>query len=313
MTILKPIIFFPLLLLINSTINGQNAGGLFWSVVKPGSKDTSYLLGTMHKYPRNVVELPAVVEQKMDKCQHLYIEINANKKLKFKMLLSGSIKNGRAIKKSKNWTDEDWVKIKQWFIESHNMDEATFNRLKPRNSLQSFFELFLSLYGYEKGVVENDLKNMARQRNISINGLDRSWNQIQSWYAYYAKKSSLPWPEGDIDSLLNNRYHVLADLIIAYAIQDTATIHSYKTMEVWENGLNLVEWRNPNWMPQLKKLMNEKTMVAVGVAHLYGPHGVINLLKKEGFDVHPVESHFGGDKLEGFIKKNSRQYRLVNE
>jgi hypothetical protein len=253
MTIIKTTIYFPLLLLFNPTIFCQNAGGLFWSVVKPGSKDTSYLLGTMHKYPRNVVELPGVVEQKMGKCQHLYIEIHADKKLKFKMLFSGSIKNAKAIRKSKNWTGEDWDKIKQWFVETHNMDEATFNRLEPRNSLQSFSELFLSLYGYDKGGVEDDLKNMASQRNISVKGLDRSWNQIQAWYAYYAQKSSEPWKEGTIDSLLDNGYYRYADLSIAYAIQDTSTIYSYKPNEMWENGLNLVEWRNHNWIPQLKK------------------------------------------------------------
>jgi uncharacterized protein YbaP (TraB family) len=313
MTIIKTTIYFPLLLLFNSTIFCQNAGGLFWSVVKPGSKDTSYLLGTMHKYPRNVVELPGVVEQKMGKCQHLYIEIRADKKLKFKRLFSGSIKNAKAIRKSKNWTDEDWDKIKEWFVETHNMDEATFNKLKPQISHSTFTELFLSLYGYGKGAMENDLENLALQRNLSIKGLDRSWNQIQSWYAYYAKKQSIPWQEGTIDSSLNNSFYRFADLIIAYAIQDTSTINAYRTKEVWENGLTLVEWRNHNWIPQLKKLMKEKTMVAIGAAHLFGTHGVINLLRNEGFNVQPVGGHFGGEKLERFIRMNSRQYEMSNE
>jgi hypothetical protein len=46
---------------------------------------------------------------------------------------------------------------------------------------------------------------------------------------------------------------------------------------------------------------------------LYGTHGVITLLKKDGFDVRPVDGHFGGPKLERFIRRNSRQYQLADD
>jgi hypothetical protein len=59
--------------------------------------------------------------------------------------------------------------------------------------------------------------------------------------------------------------------------------------------------------------MKEKTMVAIGAAHLFGTHGVINLLRNEGFNVQPVGGHFGGEKLERFIRMNSRQYEMSNE
>ncbi len=49
--------------------------------------------------------------------------------------------------------------------------------------------------------------------------------------------------------------------------------------------------RNMNWVKKLKSLMAERSLViAVGAGHLPGDKGVINLLKKEGYKVTPVEN-----------------------
>ncbi len=291
-------------------INAQT--GVFWSVVKPGSKDTSFLLGTLHKYPKTVVELPEVVSEKMDKCRNLYLEMQLDWKMVFKMLTSGSINSEMMIDENKEWTDDDWENIKDWFVSTHKMDEGTFNLLKGNASTSRLADMYLALYGYEYGAVEEDLKLLAKQRKVSIKGLDKDWTEIQTWYAHYAQKSTVYWKKGSIDSLLDDGYYGLADLFIAYAIQDTATINFYEKDAVWKDGLTLVAWRNHNWMPQLKQLMQQSSFVAVGAAHLFGTHGVIYLLKKAGFEVRPVDGHFGGEKLERFIRRNSRQYQLVD-
>ena len=305
-------IILSLFLFITLPSSLQAQTGLFWSVVKPGSKDTSFLLGTLHKYPRTVVELPIIVSEKMDKCRSLYLEMQLDWKMVFKMLTSGSMNSELMIDENKEWTDDDWEAIKDWFVATHKMDEVTFNRLKGNASSSRLADMYLALYGYEFGAVEEDLKFLAKQRNVNIKGLDKDWNQIQTWYAHYSQKSTGYWERGGIDSLLDDGYYGLADLFIAYAIQDTSTINLYEKDDVWKNGLTLVAWRNHNWMPQLKQIMHQRTMVAVGAAHLYGTHGVITLLKKAGFDVRPVEGHFGGEKLERFIRRNSREYQLAD-
>jgi hypothetical protein len=116
-----------------------------------------------------------------------------------------------------------------------------------------------------------------------------------------------------MDSLLADGYYALADLFVAYAIQDTSTLAESSKGDLWADGLSLVEWRNVNWMKQLPQLMKSNTFVAVGAAHLFGEYGVVNLLRKSGFDCQPVEGHFGGEKLERFIRRNSKQYQLADE
>ena len=53
----------------------------------------------------------------------------------------------------------------------------------------------------------------------------------------------------------------------------------------------LLYHRNQNWVEKLKSLLPEKSlMIAVGAGHLPGEKGVINLLRKAGFKVTPVEN-----------------------
>ena len=53
----------------------------------------------------------------------------------------------------------------------------------------------------------------------------------------------------------------------------------------------LLYHRNQNWVKKLKLLMPDKSlMIAVGAGHLPGEKGVINLLRKEGYTVTPVEN-----------------------
>ena len=56
--------------------------------------------------------------------------------------------------------------------------------------------------------------------------------------------------------------------------------------------------RNRNWVKQLNSLMQGKSLViAVGAGHLPGEQGVINLLKKEGYNVSPIPNKNAGLKV----------------
>jgi uncharacterized protein YbaP (TraB family) len=51
----------------------------------------------------------------------------------------------------------------------------------------------------------------------------------------------------------------------------------------------MLEERNQNWVKLLPAMMQKESLfVAVGSAHLAGEEGVINLLRKAGYQVKPV-------------------------
>jgi hypothetical protein len=52
---------------------------------------------------------------------------------------------------------------------------------------------------------------------------------------------------------------------------------------------NFLTQRNKNWIPVIEKLISsQKTFIAVGAGHLPGEFGVIELLRKKGFQVEAV-------------------------
>ncbi|HEX7845481.1 MAG TPA: TraB/GumN family protein [Chitinophagaceae bacterium] len=55
--------------------------------------------------------------------------------------------------------------------------------------------------------------------------------------------------------------------------------------------------RNRNWVAALKQLLKEKSLIlAVGAGHLPGENGVIDLLKKEGYEVTPLQNTLPQEK-----------------
>jgi uncharacterized protein len=285
--------------------------GLFWAVVKPGTADTSYLLGTLHTYPKRVVQLPETVKQKLSHSKQLFIEIQLDWKMVVQILTSGTISSEMMPSEDAGWTQKDWDSVKAWFVNGNHLDAQAYDRLQNNASDSKLSALYMASYGCEQGAVEEDLKAAARQRKIPIKGLDRDWNEIQTWYAHYANLGSEEWQGRSIDSLLDEGYHQLADLFISYAIQDTAALGKAGKGAVWQDGLTLVEWRNRNWMPQLNQLMQQQSFVAVGAAHLFGANGVLHLLKDAGFLCIPVITDFSGPRLQRFIARNSRDYKVV--
>lgn len=75
------------------------------------------------------------------------------------------------------------------------------------------------------------------------------------------------WQNGDVDKL----YRILFQSFQAHpGIED-----------------RLLTRRNRNWVKQIKKMLNtpQHTLVIVGAGHLLGPNGIVEILRKEGYQV----------------------------
>jgi hypothetical protein len=65
---------------------------------------------------------------------------------------------------------------------------------------------------------------------------------------------------------------------------------SLKDEKAKANYYTIAIERNLFWMDKIVSTIEEQaTLIMVGVAHLPGKKGIINLLKKEGFTVEPVK------------------------
>ena len=84
----------------------------------------------------------------------------------------------------------------------------------------------------------------------------------------------------------------LDELVKVYKKQDIQKLHDLSTKEYSGTGgyLDLLLYdRNRRWVEQFEKISKENsTLYAVGVGHLGGDKGVINLLKQKGFTIRPI-------------------------
>lgn len=88
----------------------------------------------------------------------------------------------------------------------------------------------------------------------------------------------------------NNKPSSVTMLDTCYIIQNLQCIY-YLTIKGYDGReVNLmITDRNKEWMKKLPHIINDNpTFIAVGAAHLVGPYGLLNLIRKAGYTVTPV-------------------------
>lgn len=82
-----------------------------------------------------------------------------------------------------------------------------------------------------------------------------------------------------------------AKMLANYKKQDLPALYD-QVKKSEDGGMDMnafLDDRNKKWIPRIEaKVRNNSVFFAVGAAHLYGPNGVINLLRKAGFTVVPI-------------------------
>ncbi len=297
------------MLLAHSALIAQPQTGLFWGVTKKGSTDTSYLLGTIHQYPKNVIEVPCVVKKRLERSKNLYLEIHQDWKMGLKYLTSGNLKNLNNPEQVDLFSKEELETIKAWFLANKNMTATDYDQL---NSFMGLPGLYLKSYGFEEAAMEENLRIHALTFEVRIKGLDKNLPEIQTWYAWYQQLAAAEKQQSsNLEAFLENGYGTLADLITSYAIQDTTQLAKASKTDHWKDGLSLAEWRNHRWMQELPKIMAARNFVAVGAAHLFGANGLLRLLQEKGFELIPIPCDFTGPKLQRHILRNGKDYQVL--
>ncbi|MCR5535682.1 MAG: TraB/GumN family protein [Bacteroidaceae bacterium] len=118
------------------------------------------------------------------------------------------------------------------------------------------------------------LKDQAKALYLSFLTGDSISNQ-------YSAKFEEFYLKGDLDAAIKNREELLHD-------------SEYPTSEQFMEVANeeLVNDRNRRWIPVIDKNVHQSScLIAVGALHLPGENGLINMLRKEGYTLTPVDIH----------------------
>jgi uncharacterized protein YbaP (TraB family) len=179
-----------------------------------------------------------------------------------------------------------WAKI-QLFMDKDQFI-TNFSKAKPFLIYQLILqnELPNSLQSQEIKMEEM----LATKKKKSTIGLETIESQLALFDSLpiYSQINLIMTELADVSNVLTNFKRTQEN----YLVQDVDKIHEELMKDITDPYFNFkfIDERNAIWIEKIKKLTaNQSILFAVGAGHLGGENGVLNLLKKEGFTITPIE------------------------
>jgi uncharacterized protein len=261
---------------------------LLWEITGKGLKNPSYVFGTFHIMCKEDIRFSENLKQAMKITNKVYFEMDLDDP---KTMLGGfAMMNMKNKTLADLYTKEELEKLTKFFKDSIKMSLSFFNKMKPM-LLEALLYPRMMPCKTPSGV-ETELMVIAKKETKEIKGFETM--EFQS-----AVFDSIPYEVQakallkDIDS--TEKFKVFFNKMLdIYKNQETdklAQMMADTTFSGGENDDALLKNRNINWVKQLKIILKSNTIfMAVGAGHLFGKDGLIVLLKKEGYQLRPIEN-----------------------
>jgi len=266
---------------------------LLWKITGSKLQQASYLFGTMHLIPTADYFLPNGTKEALATTKSLYLEIDMDDMEDMSALMP--IMNKLFMQNDTTLSDllskEDMTLVTKHF-EEMGLPMVFFEKMKPM-FLNAMSSPMMSPDGLEGGQMksyEMEFVEMAKSLKIPTKGLESIEFQISIFDSIPNGAQAAMLVEGLKSS--NSESDELKILTKAYTSQNINQM--IETINDKDQSLNpymdlMVNNRNRNWITIMSKVMSEEPcFFAVGAGHLAGAQGVIQLLRKAGFNVEPV-------------------------
>jgi uncharacterized protein YbaP (TraB family) len=281
-------LLFLFVLLCHYSIGQVTKNALLWEVKSKDGKTTSYLYGTMHLMDADLFYFPKKLEKLLLKSDVLCMEIsNVN---------DPDLSPDALF--LKNETLNDYFSVTQmdsiyrWAEKSMLMNKEQFNtnfsKAKPFLLLQ--FLLQSSLPENNKSY-EKEFENLAKNNKKTIEGLESVTEQLEL-FTNLSKKDQTEMVMSSLRDEANAKssFQEMQKIYLSQNIDDLYTFMKKENDSPVNSSRAFLEDRNQKWIPQMEKMMENKSIFfAVGAAHLAGPEGVIELFIKKGYTLTPMK------------------------
>jgi len=272
-----------------------NNNTLLWKISGNGLEKPSYLFGTIHLLCADDAVLSDNMKKAIGAADEVYFEVDMDNLLDMfgaftKMKMKGDTTLHELL------TEEEYTRVKNYFEEKggNMIPFSMLEKYKPilaASLLESG-----SLPCEQTAVMEQVIMQHAKENDKKIKGLETMAFQagILDSIPYKLQAKQLLEYIDEAGKKKGGEDNELAEMWKAYNDQDLKKLEDLTIKG--DIGINnytdlLLYRRNSNWVTKLKTLLPGKSLVvAVGAGHLPGEKGVINLLRKAGYTLTPVEN-----------------------
>jgi uncharacterized protein len=268
-----------------------NNNTLLWEISGKGLKKPSYLFGTMHLLCKEDARMSPGLQQALERCDTVYMELDMeNLGEMMGAMMHMNMKGGRKLRDLLN-TDE-YERVKAYFKKHGSLPFSMVENFKPMLLASTIMEEEMpckELGGMEMAIMDANKKTKKRK---PLEGLETMSYQASMFDSIpYEKQARELLRYVDSGSSQNNDIKVLLD---AYRSQDMKQIETltFKSEPGLAEYMDLLLYqRNRNWVTKLRNILpNARLLIAVGAGHLIGKEGLLELLKKEGYTLRPLEN-----------------------
>lgn len=266
---------------------------LLWKISGNGLEKPSYLFGTIHMLCKDDAVLGDQLTDAIGKADKVYLELDLDNMLEMFGIIAKMKMNGDTTL-ADLLSPEEYKNTKKYF-ESHGgmLPFSMIETYKPLVAASLVMEANTACD--EAVAMEQLIMEKAKGMGKTINGLETMAYQMSIFDSIPYKVQAQELYKGiSTDGKQSEGDKEFKEMMKAYKEQDLAKLG--EMMNASEGGIMeyqdlLLNNRNRNWVIKLKTLLPGNSLViAVGAGHLPGEKGVINLLKKEGYTVTPVEN-----------------------
>lgn len=274
----------------------QDNNTLLWKISGNGMEKPSYLFGTVHMICKSDAFLSNNLVNAIEKADRVYLELDMDNLIE----MLGAMKN---MKMNNDTTLADLLTPEEYQLAKKYFEENV--TMLPFSVLETYKPMVASSLLMESTMLCDDQVAMeqlvmeeAKKKNKRIDGLETMAYQLSIFdsipYKLQAKELLKGISTGKKEADGEKEFR---ELMEAYKAQDLTKLGNMISKS--DDGLLqyedlLLGNRNRNWVAKLKTLLQEKSLVvAVGAGHLPGEKGLINLLRKEGYKVTPVDNKPG--------------------
>jgi uncharacterized protein len=281
-------------LVLSSLFEAQTALGkppieksLLWEISGHELKQPSYLFGTIHATCPDRLLLSNSLQKAFHHSSQVYLEIDFDDPSIMRDSRQGSIlKDGTSLK---NYLSaQEYGRVNQFFRKNISQSLDGLSTLKPL-----ILSTFISpiLLNCKPASWESTFVTWAHAQKKNLLGLETIQDQFNALDLIPPKVQAELLMQ-TIDDLPRAKQE-LSDLLTAYKNQDVDQIRQLIARSPGmkpEYEAALIDNRNYTWIPSIVQAAKTKpTFFGVGAGHLGGKDGVIELLRRTGYSVTPVD------------------------
>ncbi len=285
----KYLFYFCLAFLIFPYLHAQETS-ILWEISGQGITKPSYLFGTLKFIGENEYFLPKEATGKIKASELFVIEDQVDHHAQHELNKALHFPKGETL--ANHLSAGDYQKVVDFFGQEFKITKSQFEskyaRLKPLAISISMTRLAL---GEKVKFYDIELLRFAKKNKLKTFSLESVQREAEAINTFSIEDQSVALMHS-VENFEKQKEE-FKKLMADYPQGNLQEIFEY-TLHPLENNTQFIDEfyyrRNEEWLIKIEKMVKENVaFISVGVAHLEGDRGLLNLLKSKGYILTPLK------------------------